>query len=61
MQKITDPDEPFRQVVLKPDLIVRESTGRSRYPRAYPQNGMYEVPIEQTATPGAVFTAPGVH
>ena len=30
MQKITDPDEPFRQVVLKPDLIVRESTGRSR-------------------------------
>lgn len=30
MQKITDPDEPSRQVVLKPDLIVRESTGRSR-------------------------------
>lgn len=29
MQKINNPDEPFHQVVLKPDLIIRESTKRS--------------------------------
>ena len=30
MQKISDPDEQVHQVVLKPDLVVRESTDRPR-------------------------------
>lgn len=30
MQRINNPDEPFRQIILKPDLIARESTDRSQ-------------------------------
>ena len=28
MQRINNPNEPFHQIVLKPDLVIRESTKR---------------------------------